>query len=291
MTTLYCIDDYIILQEIKSREANHEDKKMPSKKGLEVLKKTHIVTKCNTLNQVYASNMTLQQCRFLSIYLSKIDNTKPETRIVRFPLEDFQKIMEQPSRLNMKQIKETTDSLLRQIMTVPNIHGGYDSFQFFKRCRVAYDEKHKPYVEIDAHDEALPLFFGFRDKYFKYRLWNTLSLKSVNQVRMYELLKEYQGLKYREFTLEDLRKKLGIKKDEYPRFTNFKTRVLDSCKKALERYTDICFDYKIIERGQSGKVIKLGFSITENTNCNVNLSPEEFICNLRALYIDYEEPK
>ena len=54
---------------------------------------TAIVQKRNVLNELRANNLTLQELRFFSIYLSKINPRDTSTRIVRFKLSEFQKIM------------------------------------------------------------------------------------------------------------------------------------------------------------------------------------------------------
>ena len=57
------------------------------------LYETAVVQKRNVLNELRATNLTLQELRFFSIYLSKINPRDKSTRIVRFQLADFQKIM------------------------------------------------------------------------------------------------------------------------------------------------------------------------------------------------------
>lgn len=61
--------------------------------------------------------MTLQELRFFSIYLSKINPWDVSTRVVRFPLEDFQRIMEF-GRLNIQQLMASTDSLLCKVVHI-----------------------------------------------------------------------------------------------------------------------------------------------------------------------------
>ena len=36
-------------------------------------------------------------------------------------------------------------------------------------------------MEINASDDALPLMFDFKNRYFKYELWNALRLKVVHR--------------------------------------------------------------------------------------------------------------
>lgn len=45
------------------------------------------------------------------------------------------------------------------------------------------------FVEIRCSEEVMPYMFEMKKNYFTYQLWNALKLKSVNQIRMYEILK------------------------------------------------------------------------------------------------------
>lgn len=241
-----------------------------------VLKGTEIVEKKNVLNEIRSNNMTLQELRFFSIYLSKINARDINTRVVRFPLSDFQKIMEL-GRMNIQHIKQTTDNLLMNIVHLPNEKGGYTSFQLFKECTVSQDDYGEWYVEIDSHDKALPLMFDFKSRYFTYELWNALRLKSANQVRMYEILKQYQNTGKREINVIELRELLGIAPDEYPRWDNFKRKVIDSCQQALEESTDIKFTYERGKTGTGGKWLTIIFCIEKNNTYIDQLTLDEFI--------------
>ena len=237
---------------------------------------TAIVEKRNVLNDLRSNNMTLQELRFFSIYLSKINPWDKTTRVVRFQLEDFQRIMGF-GKLNIGQIRASTDSLLCKLVHIPDEDGqGMRTFQLFKECHLFQDDG-KWYMEIDAHDKALPLMFDFKNRYFKYELWNALRLKSPNQVRMYEILKQYETIGRRELSISELRELLGIAPNEYDRWERFRVRVLDSCQKALKETTDICFTYERGRVGKGGKWLTIIFTIFKNENYIDQLTLEEFI--------------
>ena len=121
------------------------------------------------------------------------------------------------------------------------------------------------YVEMDAHDDALPLMFNLKAHYFKYQLWNAVRLKSVNQLRMYEILKQYENLGERILHVEELKVYLGIGKDEYANYNDFKIKVLNVCQKALAEHTDITFTYEPYgKKGRGGKIFQLKFTIMKN---------------------------
>ena len=242
------------------------------------LKDNYLVKKRNVLNEIRANSMTLQELRFFSIYLSKINSNDLNTRVVRFSISDFQAIMELESRLKIDDMKKVTENLLSKIVNVPIERGGYTAFQLFKECEVTTDEKGEWYVEIDAHDKALPLMFEFKSRYFSYKLWNALRLKSSNQLRMYEILKQYEHIGSRVLSIDELKELLGIKKDEYPRFGNFKIWVLDVCQKALKENTDIKFTYEPHgKKGDRGKILFLKFNIEKNEDYVDQLTLSMFI--------------
>ena len=241
------------------------------------IKTDHVVVKNNALNEIRANNMTLQELRFFSIYLSKINPSDINTRVVRFPISDFQAIMNLVSP-NIDHLQRVTNSLLRKVVNVPAENGGYTAFQIFKKCKVAADNYGEWYMEIDAHDDALPLMFELKEKFFKYKLWNALSLGSSNQLRMYEILKQYENIGYRIIQIDELRNLLGIDKNEYPRFGDFRIRVLEACQQALANHTDIKFTYAPHgKRGQRGRILYLKFTIEENKDYKNQLTLDTFI--------------
>jgi len=239
------------------------------------LNENYPVEKRNILNEMRSTGITLQELRFISIYLSKINPREIEvTRAVCFQLKDFEKIMEL-KRLQVKDTKPAIDNLLQKIIHLPDKRGGYLAFQFFKQCKVSQDDRGIWFVEIDIHDESISLISDFKDNYFRYQLWNSLRLKSSNQLRMYEILKQYEGIGQRVCLLENLKELLGIEETEYPRWVRFKECVLDVCQKALEKYTDIVYTYETMKTGN--KVTAVKFNISRNPKYVDELKLGKFI--------------
>ena len=90
-------------------------------------------------------------------------------------------------------------------------------------------------------------------------------LKSPSSVRIYWLLKEYSDFGQRTVTPEQLRFMLNIAENEYPRFSNFKARVLDRAQLELAR-TDMPFTYELERQNQLVQRIKFLFGYdTANT--------------------------
>ena len=251
------------------------------------INKNHIVTKHNVLNEMRSNSMTLQELRLFSIYLSKINPQDVTTRIVRLSLSDFKAVMGL-SQIKIAYFKEVALSLLNKSVLIPTEQGGFVAFNLFSVFRVDTEDDGDWYVEINANDEALPLMFEFKGRYFKYELWNALRLKSKNQLRMYETLKQYENIGYRVISIEDLKGMLGIDDGEYPKYNTFKHGVLDACRHALAEYTDIAYTYEPWgQKGRGGKILNLKFNISKNNDYTDPLNLGQFI-DLYNLSEDYD---
>lgn len=240
------------------------------------IKNNYIIEKSNILNEIRDVNMSLQELRFFSIYLAKINARDVSTRRVSFALSDFQKIMN-IGRMNINHFKKTVNGLLCKVVHIPNNKNGLSSFQLFKEVELYKNDNETWTVEIDAHDKALPLLFDLKSNYFRYELWNALRLKSINQLQMYEMLKQHERIGMVEIGVNELRERLYIGKKQYLALTDFRRRVLDSCQQALEENTDICYTYECGKRGNHGKWLTIIFRISKNTKYKNPLQLEDFI--------------
>lgn len=234
---------------------------------------TAIVQKRNMLNELRTTLHSTQELRLFSIYLSKINPYDTNTRVVRFPLTDFQRIMNF-GKLNVAQLKASANSILKSQVFLPKDNGGFKGVNLFETFEVDQDSAGNWYVEINATNAALPLMFDFKDRYFKYELWNALRLKAPSQIRMYEILKQYEYIGKREIEVKELQELLGV---NYTRWDRFKAKVLDSCQQALKDTTDICFTYERGKTGTGGKWLTIIFHISKNTDYVDQLTLFEFI--------------
>lgn len=256
------------------------ENKMDKKNKLQLLSERNWVYKSNDLNEMRNFKMTPSQLRFFTIYLSKINSKNEETRLVTFKLDQYTRIMGF-KQTNVTRIQQTAEELLSLTATFKDFNEsgrfiGMTVCQIFKRFKL-YLSDDNWYVSIDCHDDVISKMFGYKKYFFKYRLWNGLRLSTANQFRMYEILKQYGAAGEREISIKDLRGLLGIEAGEYPRWDNFKTRVLDACQKSLAENTDITFTYEPIKKGRGGKVTDIKFTIKPNENFIDQLTLDEFI--------------
>ena len=243
------------------------------------------VYKSNALNEVRNNRMTLSQIRLFTIYLSKIDSNKVESREVTFKLEEYARIM-QLKQANTTRLVKAAEELLGLTARFWDDEGRYSSdglrgfvvCQIFNRFRLFKNEMEEWFVAINCHDDVVKLMFDLQSRFFKYQLWNALQLTSPNQQRMYEILKQYENEGERIMSVVDLREFLGLKPEEYPRWERFKARVLEPTREALAHYTDIKFKWEVAgPKGKGGKIRFIKFTIEKNMDYVQKLTFEDYL--------------
>ena len=254
------------------------------------IKNEYLVEKRNVLNEImWKDRMTLQALRFLSIYLARINARDISTRKVKFSVKEYMDIMGYKGVFCKKHYESTVERLFSRAIHRTLESGGIESFPLFKKLRLDVDSSGLWFVELDASDDALELMFDFKDRYFSYHLWNVLQLTSVNHLRMYEVLKQYEKLKERTLTLDELKLLLGLDTNAYPQWRDFKRGVIETAQKSLAKKTDLCFTYETIRKGRGGKVTGIKMFINKNNSYDRQLAFDEFMGGQGQLTLDYFE--
>jgi len=108
----------------------------------------------------------------------------------------------------------------------------------------------------------------------KYKLENMGGLKSAYAIRLYELLKQYENLKTRKLTIDDLREILCLG-DKYTAMRDFKKRVLDLAITEINTCTDLKVSYENIKTGR--KVTGFLFTIKLNKDVKRVKSDKKYL--------------
>jgi plasmid replication initiation protein len=268
-----------------------------------------------------SNEMSLQELRLFSVYLSRINKDNPDTKVVHFHVSELHSLFDIGEKVNRSYYQKIALGMLDKkiIIQDQDKKGGFLAFQLFSvvsfggknklneylkamgKLREASEQVGKLmpsvkdklyeritkipdnmaddelYFTIVAHELALPFLFEYQNNYFNYKLWNALNLGSKNQLRMYEILKQYATIGQRDITVEELKAQLGIEDISYPNFKDFKKFVLEPCRKAINELTDISFAYEPHKRGAKGKILELRFIITSKKNFKDPLSLDKFI--------------
>jgi|AntRauTorckE5430_2_1112549.scaffolds.fasta_scaffold00490_2 plasmid replication initiation protein len=140
------------------------------------------------------------------------------------------------------------------------------------------DSNAPPYIDVTFHAKLKPLILDLKNQYTLYDVQNILNLPSTYLVRLYELLKQYEGIGHRTFDFNELKEMIGAietweegpsgrrvtkSKDYFPLYGNFKQKVLNKGLIKFAEHTDITYEFEPIKVGR--KVAKIRFKILKNT--------------------------
>lgn len=122
-------------------------------------------------------------------------------------------------------------------------------------------------IELEFSQKLIPYLLQLKKRFTRYQLKNILYLKNKYSIRLYELLKEFEGLGKREFDLEELRNILVLD-DKYPDFKDFNKWVLKPTMDEINERTDLIVDFEKVKKGR--KVVGIRYTIESKDAADKN---------------------
>ncbi|OUB29815.1 initiator RepB protein [Bacillus thuringiensis serovar yunnanensis] len=217
------------------------------------IKENNIVSKSNTLIEAN-SRLNLVEQKILLCLASNIEPNDRDFKTYTFPIKQFHDLLGLNGSTKYTELSKITKELLSKVI---EIRAGEELIQVSWLSSAIYN-RNKGTIDMRFDPLLKPFLLELSSKFTSYRLANVVKLKSTYAIRIYELLKQYEDLKERTISLENLRYYLDAM-DVYPNYANFKQRVLKPSQKELEKKTDISFEFEEIKIGR--KVQKIRFII------------------------------
>ena len=231
--------------------------------------KNNFVTKSNRLIEANYKLGVIEQ-KIILCLASNIQPTDSDFQTYTLPIKEFTNLLGLKGSPKYTELRRITKDLMKKVFEV-RINNKV--IQVAWLSYVAYNESEGT-IDIRFDPFLRPYLLELKREFTSYKLENVVKLKSTYAIRIYELLKQYEKIQERTFSLNDLRVLLGAE-DIYPAYGNFKQRVLLPAQKELKSKTDISFDLEEIKRGK--KVVKVKFIIhsdKQNTKEQLSLFEE-----------------
>lgn len=135
---------------------------------------------------------------------------------------------------------------------------GKDNKEAFEEITVIpYMRYEAGVLNITVNSKILKYLLDVKEQFTAFKLEHVLRLGSAYAIKMYQLLKQYEKIGEREFSIEDLKDMLGIKDvKSYELYGQFKRDVIEQSKKHININTDIAIDYEEIKSGRKVNLLK-----------------------------------
>ncbi len=203
--------------------------------------------------------LTLHEFRIITVIMSMVSQNDQDFKEYRIDLGDVKKLIQDINKLKTKnesiiiELKKATKGLLSKPLIIIT---GNEAIQMNWISSAKY-EKGKSYVSIKLDPELKPYLLKIRSNYTDFELQELLSLKSFYSAKIYELMKQFfPNIPKRKFKIEELQQILGC---NYPKYGNFKERVLKSAIMEINNKTALTIDFE--EKKEGKKITDIVFNI------------------------------
>jgi hypothetical protein len=146
---------------------------------------------------------------------------------------------------------EAADQLLNQKIFVRTEAGRWRGYNL-----LSFVEPHPGHIVARFNPDMRPFLLQLKRRFTRYMLEHVMRFGSPYSTRIYELAQQFADIGYRTIPLDDLRHILALD-EKYPRFYDFKRRVLDQARKEINRHTDLDIAYEVIREGRNPAAVKL----------------------------------
>lgn len=225
---------------------------MPRKKA------TRVITQSNKLIEAKYS-LTLGEQRILLSVIAMIQPEDEDFRDYGVSLDEICRFLGVKNKNWRPECQKITDRLRRRPLDIRE-NGKYIQTNWISRASYFDEETSMVYIRFDP--SLKPYLIQLKREFTQASLSTVLQLKSVYATRIYLLLKQYRSVGKRALGLEEMREMLGIEKDQYAKYHDFKKRVILAAQRELDRKTDIGFEFEEQKEGKG--VVGIVFHIRDS---------------------------
>lgn len=216
-----------------------------------VQQRGYMVVKANDIIRKSRFTLTAQQQKILLSMISKIKPEDKPHQLYSFEIQEFCKLcnIEWNNGSNYIAIKQALYGIDRQIMWIKQPEKKRETrLRWLNELHISEGSGE---IIFSFHQDMFPYLLDLREKYTQYCLVNVLPMKSKYAIRLYELLKSYDGTtKSVSMPLAELKTRLDA--TNYTNLKDFKQRALNRAIREINDYTDIEISYtlkKVNSRG------------------------------------------
>lgn len=217
------------------------------------------------------SNLSKIEHRVIAMLIAQLDRDDESFDLQRIHIRDIIERSGSSSQDLYSRGKEICQRLLNQQIHIQTEEDDgqrvYEGYNALDKIRYAEGDG---YIEARFNDSMKPFLLELKRRFTIYQLEAFMQLGSRYSMRVYELLKMREDLRWLRMRVEDLRKLLSCE-DKYSRFGDFRRRVIERAQSEINETTDISFTYKVEREGQSP--VRVNFMIEPESEAHPETEP------------------
>lgn len=224
-----------------------------------------VVVKANRMIQDYKYTLSKTELRVVNAIISNINSPKYDTElnIMEFDIKEFCELLGfEKSGAGGKEYSILKNTL-RGLSSKTSDYIDFGDYETIVRwIDKPVFEKGSGTVKLKLDDDLKP-FLLQANGYVQSKLHYYFDMNSKYSMRLYELLRSWDGLKQKEFSLEELRLSIDATKSSHIQFGKLKQSVLDPSVKEINDHTDLNISYTTRKHGK--RVVGVVFTINKKT--------------------------
>lgn len=230
------------------------------------LKKLSSVVQSNKLIEARYT-LTVSEQRIIFIMISLIDKNDEDLKEYSINLTEFAKILNISPQFLYQDANMITERLMGRILHIQ------EGAKLIKLHWVSLAIHEGANLTISFHPKLKPYILQLKGAFTKCNLATLNKFRSIYSIRIYQLLYQHRNLGSRVFEIDELKEIIGLNKDQYPAFEDFKRRIINQAKMELDEKAEISFILEKIKTGR--KITHLKFVIIDNKPqpSNIKIKP------------------
>jgi plasmid replication initiation protein len=239
-------------------------KKTKLNQGIKIIKKANTLIEARYRFDVWETRM------FLSM-LACIRMEDEDFQPYRIWFRDIIKIFGLKSHQSYDLLRDASKSLMKKTFHVNYMDNGFvrekayhiiRTTDYLKEGQTGTNIEAQEYIDITIDPEMKPLLLQLKSNFTAYDLRNVAKL-GAQPVRLYELLKQFEGLGGRTLEIEYMKRILELD-TEYKNVFDFYRYFIIPALNEINKYTDIfIYDHQKIKEGK--KVVGLHFMVRKKS--------------------------
>lgn len=208
--------------------------------------KTNLVVKSNELIEARHS-LSMNEQKMILYAVSKINKNDKQLNKIRIKARDFIDLLDVTSKDRYGAVKNIAKSLTTESIHIEKENGGWILLTWLSSAEYIPNEA---IIEMEFSEKLIPYLLQLKENFTRYELQNVIYMRSRHSIRLYELLKQYQTIGVRRFSLDEFREFMDLK-GSYPRTYDLEKHVVKVAIEEINDLTDIRIDYDRYREGRS----------------------------------------
>jgi plasmid replication initiation protein len=203
--------------------------------------------------------LSVEEQKIVKILVSQIQKDDEDFKDYEFHIKDLAELLDMDHSNTYGVLRGITRRLVSRVLEFYD----QEKKEFIQASWLSGAKYKEGMGTVTLHFDPLlkPLLLQLQSYFTKYEIGQVLRFKGQYTIRFFEFRKSFLGRQKQEvvFSLKELREVLGLQKDEYKIFRDFRNRVLEPARLELLEKTGKSFTWESVRQGRGGKVTGVFF--------------------------------